>query len=192
MMDGLILAALALLSVPVLLIVILVKVCGLENKVRDLALKLTVIDFTQRHRDTESVASAPLCEKSSASADLTQSHRDTENNISRRGAEAQRGLDLGAEPPAPQTDLCASVPLCETPKTPYEPTAIDLFWMRVEDWLAVRGDFAPKGMTHEFAFATRWLVRIAACDAGARRHLRARGRPPHRRRIPLHEVQGKV
>ena len=157
MMDGIILAALALLSVPVLLIVILVKVCGLENKVTDLALKLTVIDFTQRHRDTESVAS-------------------------RRGAEAQRGL----------TNLCASVPLCETPKTPYEPTAVDLFWMRIEDWLAVRGDFAPKGMTHEFAFATRWLVRIAACDAGARRHLRARWRPPHRRRIPLHEVQGKV
>ena len=48
-MDGIILAALALLSVPILLIVILVKVCGLENKVTDLALKLTVIDFTQKH-----------------------------------------------------------------------------------------------------------------------------------------------
>jgi uncharacterized membrane protein len=35
-----------------------------------------------------------------------------------------------------------------------------MFWMRIEDWLAVRGDFAPKGMTHEFAFATRWLIRI--------------------------------
>ena len=53
MMDGIILAALALLSVPVLLVVILVKVCGLENKVTDLALKLTVIDFKQRHKDTE-------------------------------------------------------------------------------------------------------------------------------------------
>ena len=176
MMDGIILAPLALLSVPVLLIVILVKVCGLENKVTDLALKLTVIDFTQRHRDTESVASrrgaeaqrgltnlcasVPLCEKSSVSADLTQSHRDTENIVSRKDADAQRSLELGAKPPAPQNDLCASVPLCETPKKPYEPTALDLFWMRVEDWLAVRGDFAPKGMTREFAFATRWLVRI--------------------------------
>ena len=135
MMDGIILAALALLSVPVLLVVILVKVCGLENKVTDLALKLTVIDFTQRHRDTESVASrrgaeaqrglelgakppapqtdlcasVPLCEKSSASADLTQSHRDTENIVSRKDADAQRSLELGAKPPAPQTDLCASV-----------------------------------------------------------------------------------
>ena len=37
-----------------------------------------------------------------------------------------------------------------------------MFWMRIEDWLAVRGDFAPKGMTHEFAFATRWLIRVGA------------------------------
>ena len=49
MMDGIILAALALLSVPVLLIVILVKVCGLENKVADLTKKVGVIDFTQSH-----------------------------------------------------------------------------------------------------------------------------------------------
>ena len=46
MMEGILLATLELLSVPVLLIVILVKVCGLENKVTDLALKLTVIDFS--------------------------------------------------------------------------------------------------------------------------------------------------
>ena len=37
-----------------------------------------------------------------------------------------------------------------------------MFWMRIEDWLAVRGDFAPKGMTHEFAFATHWLIRVGA------------------------------
>ena len=50
-MDGIILAALALLSVPVLLIVILAKVCGLENKVTDLTKKVGGIDFTQRHRE---------------------------------------------------------------------------------------------------------------------------------------------
>ena len=53
MMEGIVLAVLALLSVPVLLIVILVKVCGLENKVADLTKKVGGIDFTQRHRDTE-------------------------------------------------------------------------------------------------------------------------------------------
>ena len=48
-----------------------------------------------------------------------------------------------------------------TPLRPtYEPTAIDLFWTKVEDWICVRGDFAPKGMTREFAVATRWLIRM--------------------------------
>ena len=35
----------------------------------------------------------------------------------------------------------------------YEPSAIDRFWEKVEDWLFVRGSFAPKGVTHEFAVA---------------------------------------
>ena len=87
-MDGIILAALALLSVPVLLVVILVKVCGLENKVTDLALKLTVIDFTQRHKDTENIVSASPCDNSSGSTDLTQRHVTA----------AQAGLAIRSEP----------------------------------------------------------------------------------------------
>ena len=39
-------------------------------------------------------------------------------------------------------------------------TALDVFWGKVDDWLFVRGSFAPMGMTREFAIATRWLVRI--------------------------------
>ena len=64
MMDGIILAALALLSVPVLLIVILVKVCGLENKVADLTKKVGVIDFTQRHV-TAAQAGLAICSEPS-------------------------------------------------------------------------------------------------------------------------------
>lgn len=45
---------------------------------------------------------------------------------------------------------------------PKEPTAVELFWKKCVDWLLVRGEFAPQGMAHEFAFATRWLVRIGA------------------------------
>ena len=41
-------------------------------------------------------------------------------------------------------------------------TAMEIFWMKIADWLAVRGVFAPKGVTHEFAFATCWLVRVGA------------------------------
>ena len=39
-------------------------------------------------------------------------------------------------------------------------TALDVFWERMGDWFCVSGTFAPKGMTREFAVATRWLVRI--------------------------------
>jgi len=49
-----------------------------------------------------------------------------------------------------------------TVREPVEPTAAERFWAKVEDWLCVRGDFAPKGMTREFAVATRWLVRIGS------------------------------
>ena len=195
-----VLIALVLLSIPIMLIVTLVKVCGLENQVSDLARKLSALRVSAPPRDNTSVsvdltrscgaaenniscrdaetqrgldlgakppdpqpnlcASVPLCDKSSAAADLTQSHRDTEKIASRRDAETQRASDLGAKPPAPQANLRVSAPPREIPKTPYEPTAVEVFWMRIEDWLAVRGDFAPKGMTHEFAFATRWLVRV--------------------------------
>ncbi len=41
-----------------------------------------------------------------------------------------------------------------------EPSALDLFWDKVEDWFYVKGSFAPKGTTREFAVATRWLVRV--------------------------------
>ena len=61
------------------------------------------------------------------------------------------------------------VPVAEAPSVdgadghgPLPPTAADIFWEKVGDWFAVRGAFAPKGVTHEFAFATRWLVRVGA------------------------------
>ena len=43
-----------------------------------------------------------------------------------------------------------------------ESTAMDRFWEKVEDWLCVRGEFAPTGMSREFAVATRWLTRVGA------------------------------
>ena len=78
MMDGIILAALALLSVPVLLIVILVKVCGLENKVADLTKKVGVIDFTQRHVTAAQAGLAIRSEPSRAER-VPREAEDTEN-----------------------------------------------------------------------------------------------------------------
>ncbi|MBQ6327744.1 MAG: hypothetical protein IJI35_01900, partial [Kiritimatiellae bacterium] len=43
-----------------------------------------------------------------------------------------------------------------------KPTAMDRFWEKVEDWFCVRGEFAPTGMSREFAVATRWLTRVGA------------------------------
>ena len=177
MMDGIILAALALLSVPVLLIVILVKVCGLENKVADLTKKVGVIDFTRRNgaaenivsrRDTEAQRSLELRAKPPApQPDLRVSASLRDASPAPSTSEAKPSASTSAEgaqaptvSPVPQTNLRVSASPREMPKKPYEPTALDMFWMRIEDWLAVRGDFAPKGMTHEFAFATRWLIRI--------------------------------
>ena len=58
-----------------------------------------------------------------------------------------------------QQQVCEPVagpmPVCE-------PTAADRFWATVEDWFCVRGKFAPKGMTREFAVATRWLLRTGS------------------------------
>ena len=48
------------------------------------------------------------------------------------------------------------------PACVYEPTLLDRFWEKFEDWFCVRGDFAPNGMTREFSVATRWLTRVGA------------------------------
>ena len=122
-------------GVPIMIIMTLVKVSDLQHKISDLARKLEAIANPD---------SAPCPQRAATTPESTCS-----------------------EPPPP---VAVTAPVEPPPKPPPvvttthykppEPTALDLFWMRVEDWLAVRGDFAPKGMTHEFAFATRWLVRV--------------------------------
>ena len=159
-----VLVAVALLGVPIMLIVSLVKLSGIEDQLSSLARNMKAAGVTRRGREAEGSVShgdtVPQMEKSPVKAAVAQSHGDAGAIASRSEAEAQRGLEQVAKPPAPRPDLRVSVAPRETPQVPYEPTAVDLFWMRIEDWLAVRGDFAPKGMTHEFAFATRWLIRI--------------------------------
>ena len=43
-----------------------------------------------------------------------------------------------------------------------EPDAMEGVWAKMKDWIFVRGEFAPKGMTREFAIATRWLTSIGS------------------------------
>ena len=87
----------------------------------------------------------------------------------RRGALGQRALPkpveaqpkpIVAEPEAPEAQSVAVEPPRVT--SVYAPTAADRFWATVEDWFCVRGKFAPKGVTREFAVATRWLLRVGS------------------------------
>lgn len=68
--------------------------------------------------------------------------------------------------PAPEPVKAPAASVAEPEEQPCEasdePAAIDVIFEKVQRWLAVRGEFAPPGMTHEFAFATRWLVRFGA------------------------------
>lgn len=73
-----------------------------------------------------------------------------------------------AEASSRQVAKVQSRPACELPGgRTCQPTALDVFWKKVEDWFAVRGEFAPRGVTHEFAFATRWLVRVGVALVSA-------------------------
>ena len=181
MMEGIVLAVLALLSVPVLLIVILVKVCGLENKVADLTKRIGVNNLTQKHVTAAQAGLAIRSEPSRAERVPRDTEKKVEVVVPSPVANPQVAPSPVVKPPASPRDNSSAPSTSEAkpsastsaegaqapaapaaPRTPYEPTAFDMFWMRIEDWLAVRGDFASKGMTHEFAFATHWLIRVGA------------------------------
>ena len=134
---------LSILSAPVLLIVILVKVSGLQKQLSSLGKKVEeMASRLDRGNDAKDEADA-LSDKETAVATLVET------------APVAPPAD-----PEPETAPVAPPEPPPVPNAPREPTAIDIFWARIEDWFAVRGDFAPKGVTREFAFATRWLVRV--------------------------------
>ncbi len=65
----------------------------------------------------------------------------------------------GAHEPEP-IEISKPEPVASPAPDPRPPTAKEVFFGKIGDWVLVRGDFAPPGMTREFAFATRWLVRV--------------------------------
>ncbi len=188
-----VLLALAVLSVPIMLIVTLVKVCGLENQISDLARKFSASSVTKsppvvkppapprdappepstREAQAPTVPPAPQTDlrvsasprDASPAPSTVSPERSEPRQRSLEGCEAKPSASTsaeGAKAPSTSAEGAQAPAAPAAPRTPYEPTAFDMFWMRIEDWLAVRGDFAPKGMTHEFAFATRWLIRVGA------------------------------
>ncbi len=82
--------------------------------------------------------------------------------VSKPEAEVKPEIVVKPKVPAPAPLVPPHVPEAPRPQPAPEPSAYDVFWSTIADWLAVRGDFAPAGMTREFAIATRWLVRIGS------------------------------
>ena len=73
---------------------------------------------------------------------------------------------------APGPESCTPSPIEESVDTPSTSqdlpsqseagSAFEMFLTKIGNWITVSGEFAPKGVTHEFAVATRWLVRVGA------------------------------
>lgn len=93
------------------------------------------------------------------------------NRILSQLEEIKREVKSMLPPPTPAPKPMP-VPKAEPPATPAlkptlpavdsSPTTMERFWAKVEDWFLVRGAFAPKGVTREFAVATRWLTRAGS------------------------------
>ena len=126
-----------LLGVPVMLLVALSMLGGLREDVDEINRRLQVktnppAKSAPQVKVRPPVESIPTCEPASIAAP--------------KPVEAPK-------PSKPAEQVVLPPPKSESP------SAMDVLWSRIEDWFCVRGDFAPKGMTREFAVATRWLVR---------------------------------
>ena len=157
-MGIVVIGVLAVLSVPIMLIVALVKLSWIEDQLSSLCKKIEIADVS---RNLKSVPKPAAPVKDNAEEPEMKNRIEKQEMTGGSGVSPlqERGnviLDEKRRDGASPSQNDGS----NHPAATYEPTALDIFWMRVEDWFAVRGDFAPKGMTHEFAFATRWLVRV--------------------------------
>lgn len=157
------LAFLAFLSMPIMLIVSLVKLSDVQEQIAALRLRLT--------RGEKTAGLSPVrdaqVETPAAETPAVESVAATKQQVASAPVPMPEPAPEAEPEPTPVPAVAAAAepqpqPVAPEarPAAPYAPTALDLFWMKVEDWFCVRGDFAPKGMTHEFACATRWLVRV--------------------------------
>lgn len=133
------LVLLFVIGLPLMMIIALVKLSTLRWEIADLKRKLDLRQMQEERKDSRKM-------------------KAEEPKAVVKEATEVRAPEPVAECRPPDVVAAASAPVT----APQPLTAMEMFWMKIEDWLAVRGTFAPKGVTHEFAFATRWLVRIGA------------------------------
>lgn len=182
-----ILSLVFILGMPLMLIVALANIGRLQRELERMqeSLVLILAAINSRRKASEkaevSAETTKPIEKSAeevATEDVVEKNEDAaekkEKQVEERVASAAvrprpapRALFANDPPafvrdPEPMASFEPVAPAPEDADGGYEPTAMDIFWKKVEDWFCVRGDFAPKGVTREFAVATRWLTRVGA------------------------------
>ena len=140
-----ILIVLVVLSVPVMLIVALGQLSDIRTQLGELSVRVGALKAAAKTVKSPAVVVRPV-------------------PVQEPIPEPQPVREAPEPTPVDPSPEClpqeAATPHVEE-KTVLE-TALERFWAKVEDWFCVRGDFAPAGMTREFAVATRWLTRLGA------------------------------
>ena len=162
-MEGVVVVAvIALLSAPVLTLAALAKLGALSRELEEVKRMITVGRGLRPRRNPEEtkVSFASDCVSTGeAAAKLSLKSCAPGQRALPKLVETQMKTDVEKSSPVPSPKSFSPAPPSPVP----EPvTAADRFWATVEDWFCVRGAFAPKGMSREFAVATRWLLRIGS------------------------------
>jgi len=139
------------LAVPAMVLVILLKVCDIQRRLSSAEEKLSKLLARplQAQKSPDKAAHPATAPEKAAAAPAAAAQA------------AAKPIEL--KPPMPQERPQAPEgprPVPAAPAAKAEPGPLDILFARIRDWLLVTGEFAPSGMSREFAFATRWLVRI--------------------------------
>ena len=158
--------ALALtIAMPFMIIVLLVRVCCIQREIEDIKVSLVRLSVSGKEKKAEEKKEEvvtplpePLPELVPAPEPVTEPVTEPEPepvSVPEPVQEVEPEQQPEQQPafePVKQSEVAEEV----------EMSVFDIFWAKFEDWFCVRGDFAPKGMTREFAVATRWLTRVGA------------------------------
>ena len=166
--------ALALtVAMPFMVIVMLVKICCIQREIEAMNISLLKFSLTGKGKQTcgaivktdmKAVPSPNTVDEGTPA--LAESVPEPKHEPVVETVPGPAPMPEPAPVPEP-----VPMPMPEPVDGPMKPRAVpeaadmgffDVFWAKFEDWFCVRGDFAPKGTTREFAIATRWLSRVGA------------------------------
>jgi uncharacterized membrane protein len=150
-MFGCLIGLAAMAAFLVLPIITLVKISMLRGELRDLRSKMDVLQGSFRAKEQPGPDSS---QPGQAPAPVQCLPHPEVIPLSREPL---------SPPPVPEPPN-PSIPPAAPPSPPVRTNdlgdKLGAFLTKVGDWLAVRGEFAPKGETWEYGLATNWLLRV--------------------------------